>query len=170
MIKLVPVGSTDKAILEILKKPIEEAFGTSVRTGNRMELPEASWNAQRRQYLTSLILDKLPLDNRVLGVVDVDIYHRGLNFVFGQADVAGQRAIISPVRLRQEFYGLPRDDKLFCERVIKEAVHELGHTYSLEHCHRPTCVMHFSNSLQDTDFKGRQFCSICREKVRGAGI
>lgn len=166
MVKLVPVGSTDKAILEMLKKPIEEVFSTSVRIGNRIELPEESCNSQRGQYLASIILDKLPLDNTVLGVVDADIYYSKLNFVFGLADIAGQRAIISPVRLRNEFYGLPGNNNLFYDRLIKEAVHELGHIHGLDHCHRPTCVMHFSNSLQDTDFKGWKFCSICREKVR----
>jgi archaemetzincin len=34
-----------------------------------------------------------------------------------------------------------------------EAVHELGHAFGLTHCEKSRCVMHFSNSLQDTDFK-----------------
>jgi len=36
------------------------------------------------------------------------------------------------------------------QRVIKEAVHELGHAFGLTHCENSKCVMHFSNSLQDT--------------------
>ena len=67
--------------------------------------------------------------------------------------------------LRQEFYGLPRDKNLFRERALKEAVHELGHTYGLGHCPDSTCVMHFSNSLPDTDLKGWKFCPDCQEKV-----
>jgi archaemetzincin len=60
---------------------------------------------------------------------------------------------------------LPRDERLFSERTLKEAVHELGHTYGLEHCPDPTCVMHFSNRLGDTDVKSWEFCPKCQQKV-----
>ncbi len=166
MIKLIPIGSTDNAVLEDLRQPLEEAFGQSVQVGEKMELPEASWNSQRGQYLASAILNELSPSDRVLGVVDVDIYAHGLNFVFGEADIARRRALISLARLGQEYYELPRDENLFRERTLKEAVHELGHTFGLEHCHCPTCVMHFSNSLHDTDLKGWQLCPRCREKVK----
>ena len=96
--------------------------------------------------------------DRVLGLVDMDIFAHELNFVFGEADVAGGKALISLKRLRQEFYGLPKNENLFRERALKEAVHELGHTYGLRHCPNPACVMHFSNSLHDTDLKGWDFC------------
>jgi len=95
----------------------------------------------------------------------VDIFAPGLNFVFGEADITGKRALISLQRLRQEFYGLPKNENLFQERALKEAVHELGHIYGLKHCFNLTCVMHFSNSLRDTDLKGWDFCCICQRKV-----
>ena len=140
-----------------------------MRIAGRIALPRDSWNRDRGQHLTSLLLTELsPLPrsgDRALGVVDVDIFAPGLNFVFGQADISGKRALISLKRLRQEFYGLYRDEDLFLQRALKEAVHELGHTYGLGHCPDPSCVMHFSNSLPDTDLKGRNFCSFCQEKV-----
>jgi archaemetzincin len=34
-------------------------------------------------------------------------------------------------RLRQEFYGLKKNEKLFLQRVVKEAVHEIGHAFGL---------------------------------------
>lgn len=40
-------------------------------------------------------------------MLDIDLFAQGLNFVFGQADVTGRKAVISLYRLRQEFYGLP---------------------------------------------------------------
>jgi len=169
MIVLVPIGNTDKAILEALSQPLEEVFGQKTRIGDSIALPRESWNRHRSQYLASLLLAKLPslphLGNRVLGVADVDIFAPELNFVFGEADITEKRALISLQRLRQEFYGLPHDENLFRERTLKEAVHELGHTYGLKHCFNPTCVMHFSNSLHDTDFKGWNFCPNCQEEI-----
>jgi archaemetzincin len=169
MIMLVPIGEVDKAILEALRPPLEEIFAQRTQIGDNITLPRGSWNERRGQHLASSLLAELPslphLTDRVLGVVDADIFAPGLNFVFGQADITGKRALISLQRLMQEYYGLLRDENLFRERVLKEAVHELGHTYGLGHCPAPTCVMHFSNSLQDTDVKDWDFCPRCQEKV-----
>ena len=169
MMVLVPISNTDKAILEALRQPLTEAFGQRIWVGDGIALTKGSRNQHRGQYLASMLLAELPsppsLRDRVLGVVDVDIFAPGLNFVFGEADITGRRALISLQRLRQDFYGLPRDENLFQERALKEAVHELGHTYGLKHCPNPTCVMHFSNCLRDTDLKGWNFCRTCHEKV-----
>ncbi len=168
MIVLIPIGETDEATIEALRQPLAEVFGQMTRIGNRLKLPRGSWDQHRGQHLATKLLALIPLlrsGDRALGVADVDIFAPGLNFVFGQADITGKKALISLQRLRQEFYGLPRDESLFRERALKEAVHELGHTYGLGHCPDSTCVMHFSNSLRDTDFKGWNLCTICQEKV-----
>lgn len=51
--------------------------------------------------------------------------------------------------------------ELFKERLIKEALHELGHAFGLPHCDNKRCVMVFSNSIKDVDFKGAKFCEGC---------
>ncbi len=110
-----------------------------------------------------------PGAERVLGLTDVDCYVPGLNFIFGQAASGGRQAFVALPRLRQSFYRLPENLALFRQRALKEAVHELGHTWGLSHCPDPRCVMHFSNSLHDTDVKGPGFCSQCRDRLGAVG-
>ncbi|MFN3466335.1 MAG: archemetzincin, partial [Candidatus Brocadiales bacterium] len=69
-------------------------------------------------------------------------------------------------RLRQEFYGRPVDLTLLKERMVKEAVHEIGHVWGMRHCPDPCCVMFFSNSLADTDRKSDTFCKNCTGFLR----
>jgi archaemetzincin len=168
-IVLVPVGEVDGKVLEGLTDDLHRTFGRKVSIGKGMPQPDDAYNKKRNQYLSTTILKTLMAEKdyrayeKVLGVVDQDLYVPELNFVFGEA---GQKvAVISLTRLRQEFYHLPQDQNLFYQRVLTEAVHELGHTYGLGHCPNPRCVMFFSNSLTDTDRKGAAFCLECRRKL-----
>ncbi|HXG93242.1 MAG TPA: hypothetical protein VNN73_12900 [Blastocatellia bacterium] len=98
---------------------------------------------------------------KTLGVADVDLFIPIFTFVFGEAQLAGRAALISVHRLRQQFYGLPEDERLFYERCEKEAVHELGNVFGLAHCKRFDCVMRFSNSIEMVDIKTNSFCATC---------
>ena len=128
-----------------------------------LAVPDDAYHPQRGQYEASVLLGALRRGTTsqtayVLGIADVDLFARGLSFVFGQAELGGNAAVMSLTRLRPEFWGQTPDYALFLERAVKEAVHELGHVIGLRHCPNPVCVMHFSNSLADTDRKGQRFC------------
>jgi len=167
---LKPIGDIDKSVLQKLKEMLEQTFGCPVDIALQDFNLEKAYDSKRKQYLATKLLSQLNKagvvkDERVLGVVDVDLYAAGLNFIFGQADVAAGTAIISLIQLRQEYYGMLPNEALFLDRAVKEAIHELGHTFGLEHCTNEKCVMHFSNSLADTDWKQAAFCSQCRPKL-----
>ena len=169
-ITLKPIGNIDNNTLEELKEKLNRTFGCPVEVTPEAIKLEQAYDSKRDQYLGSKLLAKLKKSGvakkeKVLGIVDVDLYVPGLNFIFGQAEITSGVALISLCRLRQEYYDLPSDNALFLDRAIKEAVHELGHTFGLEHCKNATCVMHFSNSLADTDLKQAVFCSQCQPKL-----
>ena len=167
---IVPFDSIRKDVLVFLQNELTRMFGIDVKIASEEPIPQYAFDPKRRQYHSTKILEWLKnipvMDTRILGIIDLDLYVPELNFVFGEADVAHGVCVISLVRLRQEFYGLPKNENLFLERALKEAVHELGHTYRLSHCRDPKCIMHFSNSLQDTDIKGPDFCPRCKLKLR----
>lgn len=169
-IYVVPVGEIERDILETLREAIEKRFKIECKVADPLEHPGYAYDSHRGQYGSTAILGKvksiLPRDAlRVLGVADVDLYVPELNFVFGEAEIGGESAVISLYRLRPELYGSSPDEKLFGIRAVKEAVHELGHTFGLRHCPDPKCVMHFSNSLADTDIKSTDPCPHCESEL-----
>jgi archaemetzincin len=128
-----------------------------------------SWEPQRGQYYSSAIIQRLERgadsNARVLGVTACDLFVPVLTFVFGEAQLEGNCAVVSTARLKEEFYGLPRSDERIRERLLKEAAHELGHTFGLRHCMDWSCVMASSHSVELLDVKNAEFCPACRKPV-----
>ena len=168
-IDLQPIGEIDSNVLAGISAGLVSTFGNTVRIKTAIPIPESTYVPARNQYLADLVLASLKVyqngDRRLLGVTDINLFSQGLNFVFGQADVHNRIGVISLTLLKQENYGLPGDTALLIDRAQKEAVHELGHTFGLGHCQDGTCVMHFSNSLIDTDVKKIYFCRRCQPKL-----
>ena len=48
------------------------------------------------------------------------------------------------------------------QRIVKEAIHELGHTFSLRHCREHSCIMHYCRTELDVDRKSDQLCRYCK--------
>jgi archaemetzincin len=106
-----------------------------------------------------------PQDWRFLAIADVDLYIPILKYVFGEAQMGGPCAVVSIHRLRQEFYGLAPDRPLLSQRLLKESVHELGHTLDLRHCQDYRCVMASSHSVEWIDLRESTMCDSCRAQA-----
>ena len=170
-IYLLPLASSDSDLLDAVAQAVEDAFGLEVAVRAPLPIPEHALNEARGQYLSTVILRSLmpfipPDALRLLAITDEDLFVPQLNFVFGEAAIDGRVCIISLHRLRPEFYGQQPDKSLFTERALKEAIHELGHTFGLRHCPNPQCVMFFSNMIEDTDRKSAHFCEETTRKLR----
>jgi len=178
IIYLQRIGDIDPGILIVLKKDLKWFFNNYgfkiVNLPNPLPLVETEYDSFKRQYDALKVKKRLIKSdiingyNRVLGVLDVDIFSKFLNFVFGVADLPKNKsfgsALISVTRLREEFYRRTENVALFELRILKEAIHELGHTFGLEHCTN-SCVMKFSNDLEDTDQKPPKFCEECANRM-----
>jgi archaemetzincin len=170
LLQLLPIGNVDDGLLKDLRPAVEEILNVPCKVLPVRLDPEFAFHGERQQYHSSEILQRmqnvLTAESwRVLGIASVDLYIPILTFVFGEAQMSGPCAVLSAHRLRQEFYGLPTDPELFRQRVIKEAVHEVGHTLNLVHCDDYRCVMASSHAVEWIDLKGRELCAACRGAV-----
>ena len=136
--------------------------GVTVSIGAALALPDSAYVRARDQYQASALLYAVRTSGapHALGLTHRDLFVEELNFVFGVADAAGRACVVSIARLAAD-----GDEALLRARILKEIVHELGHTLGLKHCPDPRCVMHFSNSIFDTDRKSDAYCNGCLRRL-----
>jgi archaemetzincin len=155
--------------LEELAQSLARRFRTPCRIRPAPFEIDFSQDAQRRQFYSTAILQRLECvanpGARILGVTACDLYVPVLTFVFGEAQLEGNCAVVSTARLKEEVYGLPKNEPELRDRLLKEAVHELGHTFGLRHCADWRCVMTSSHAPEWLDVKSADFCVKCRATV-----
>lgn len=156
----------EEDVLTALEMWLWHTFGFEIRRMAPLAEPVYAFEAKRQQYSSSMILQELleqcPEDAvKLLAVTERDLFIPMLSFVFGLAQLNGKVAVISLARLRQGFYGFAENRPLLLARTMKEAVHELGHTFGLVHCRDKSCAMSLSTSIRQVDAKTDRFCDEC---------
>ncbi|MFA6467443.1 MAG: archaemetzincin family Zn-dependent metalloprotease [Bacteroidota bacterium] len=165
-IYLAPFGIIEEDVLSTLEICLWQVYGFDIRRIPPLPDPSAALDVKNNQYNSSLVLKdllkKIPKDaEKVLGITSRDLFIPMLSFVFGHAQLNGPAAIVSLARLHQDFYHLPENRELFLHRVMKEAIHEIGHTFGLIHCPDLNCAMSLSNAIQFVDKKNGELCNNC---------
>ena len=158
-------GLTEGQVLVL--KTAQMRYGFETVGVEAVELGQVGLNAGRKQYQSKALL-KIARDRakalsdwhtKVLLITDADIYDVDTLFIAGQAEVNGRAAVVSLARLGAG------DEERFLKRVLKESLHELGHTLGLGHCNDHDCVMFPSRVLANSDVKRHDFCKRCTTKA-----
>jgi archaemetzincin len=159
-------GTPAPALLERLAAEAARLLHASCQVEAQPQPVDFAYDVLRRQVWSTPVLARLQERRRpngavIVGVTELDLYVPVFTFVFGEAQLRGPAAIVSTHRLREEFYGMPADETTLIQRLLKELLHELGHTQGLRHCTDWNCVMSSAHTVERIDIRQPGFCSPC---------
>ena len=167
-----PIGDLDGngELLDQLRKEIGEVFGYETEVRPLIEEKDLQADPIRKQVHSTPILETLALVGppeavKILAITRVDLFIPVLTHVYGEAQLGGRACILSTFRFAER--GSPDPETFRC-RMVKEAIHELGHTFNLRHCRDAGCVMHYCRSVSEVDRKSSQFCRYCAVLLQDA--
>ena len=164
-----PIGEFSSELVEAVAREIERAFGFATETATALEDLSFALDQNRQQYHSTMILEQLAArmpDHciRILAITQVDLFIPILTHVYGEAQLGGAASIVSSFRLNESGSALNISSR-FMDRIVKEAIHELGHTFNLRHCPEHTCIMHYCRNEEDVDRKSDELCRYCKVMV-----
>ena len=174
---IISVGIDDDSIIDAIHEAVNY-FENGVERFDFVDIPTDAHNKARNQYRATsfLRIAERGTGKKNIAITDVDIYASRVDFVFGQAFLNGKACVISTHRLNPQFYandggcndgtGDTSNYQIFIERVKKETIHEIGHTFGLHHCDDSGCVMSFSPGIEEVDAKGMDLCEKCNESLK----
>jgi archaemetzincin len=169
-ILLISYGQFEKKILEKIAIDVTREFLFQVNIEESHIDLSKFYDPLRHQYDGNGLLKEIDTTYssqliKKIGLFRVDLFIPILTYIFGQAAFKGSTGIASLYRLRNEQYGIKKDEALLLNRFSKVVIHELGHTFGLIHCLIPTCVMRSSTYVEDIDQKSHNLCIQCRTKI-----
>jgi len=171
LLRWMGLAPLDGEILGRVRQEVGTTFALPTRLGTVNGPPADSLEPRRGQHsptktLRWILTSVPPGVAKVVGITDVDLFIPVLTFVFGEAQVGGPAAVVSTARLRLTYNERPAPPTLVEARLLKECLHELGHTFGLVHCPDGTCLTSRSNSVLEMDQKRTAFCHDCRQGLR----
>jgi len=160
-----PIGYSGPNFFHPVAAEISRIFGFHTMEKPLLDNLDFAFDPMRKQYYSTKILKKLedampPRAMKVIAITDVDLFIPILTYVFGEAQLGGKACIISTHRLKESYHSID-SRPIYQHRMIKEVIHELGHTFNLRHCKDNKCIMHYCRSLDDVDHKTESLCRYC---------
>lgn len=169
-IALQPLGKVSSDVLEEARKSLERLYEVEVVSLPVKDLPASAYYEPRQRYRAEKLLAWLH-DNtdaaytKVVGLTESDISTTKGDIedwgIFGLGALGERPCVVSTFRLGRN---VPRTKMI--ERFGKVVGHEVGHTFGLEHCTTPGCLMGDAEGKVSTvDNEPGQFCESCRSRV-----
>jgi archaemetzincin len=165
-IGLIRMGRFPQTVLRVIAANIQAMLEAPVEMLPAMKIPEEAFQSHRCQYDSGLVLKYLsglsfPDYSRLLAITDADLCTPIHTFVYGEAELGKNLAIVSNFRLMHLEEGIQAPEDIYYQRLVKVALHEIGHTLSLYHCETPKCLMQVSRGLRHLDDLDIIFCDRC---------
>lgn len=163
-----PLGSVSFKSISAVKKGLLDTYQVRLTVLKPVALPRETFYSPRNRYRADkllVFLAKTPgTYDKVLGITAKDLsttkgshYDWGL---FGFAQLPGRACVLSSFRLGR------KGPKSRDQRLAEVAIHEIGHTFGLDHCPTPKCAMaDAEGSIKTVDKSTGKLCRTCRAKL-----
>jgi archaemetzincin len=166
LITVVPLGRMGPDVVRVVSDSLQGTLRLPINLGQPVPLPQTAFMESRNQYNSMSVIKYLAEEHssgglKVLGITNKDLCTPILTYVFGEAYMGGEAAVVSCYRLYRGQSGEPVSTNHFLDRLVKVALHEVGHTFNVPHCHTGRCVMRASNNLKELDEKLNYLCNYC---------
>lgn len=175
-IALQPFGAISGDVIDTMIAAIGRLYEARVYLLPPRALPQQAYFKPRNRYRADTLLRFLDsaIDagyTKVLGITDRDISATKGNVadwgILGLGQINARACMISTFRMK--WSTVPQE--IFFHRLTAVTIHELGHTFGLDHCPNQGCVMEDAKgSVATVDHETGAFCARCRSRLRGAGI
>lgn len=173
-ISVLPFQGVDTSLLSHLVTGIRQQLMVDVHVLPVQALPSFAFYAPRQRYIADSLLVFLKQQNRgqaekIIGVTIKDISTKKPPHdnwgVLGLGSCPGEACVISSFRAGKK--KVTNDQ--YTRRMITLALHELGHTYGLEHCPAADCLMKDAQGKMNLDDSG-VYCDKCRNYLKAKGV
>lgn len=156
----------DNTVVRIVAATVQTMYDLAVDIDPAVPYPESARMPATDQYhagdLIHFLTQGLHDCEKRIGVADRDISLPFLAYVYGEAQVDGNAAVVSTFRLIPADLSPPdKSYTILYERIAKVTAHETGHLMGVLHCRNPGCIMNFSMGLKQLDCLDPLLCRQC---------
>lgn len=139
-----PLGNVDEGDLDFASNIIREFYGVDVIIKSKVDINGRMLGKNGELESTNTCLE-LKSNEKTIYITERLLYDYNGNSLRGAAKLNGSTVVV-------------RGDRSFMKETI---IHEIGHTFGLDHCNDLTCVMAINNDAWDSG----DFCNKCKKQI-----